>query len=61
MQAARWGAVARTGRTAWNSRIGIVGRTVSAGWLRASRRRRPAELAWPGWVRRWACMNEFEG
>jgi hypothetical protein len=28
------GAVARTGRTAWNSRIGIVGRMVSVGWLR---------------------------
>jgi hypothetical protein len=33
---------------AWNSRIGIVGRMVSVGWLRASRRRRPVELAWPG-------------
>jgi hypothetical protein len=46
------GAVARTGRTTSNSQIGIVGRMVSVGWLRASRRRRPAELAWPGWVRR---------
>jgi hypothetical protein len=34
---------------------------VSVGRLRASRRRRRAERAWPGWVRRWACMNEFEG
>lgn len=61
MQAASWEPLPGAGRTTWNSRIGIVGRMVSVGWLRASRRRRPAELAWPGWVRRWACMNEFEG
>jgi hypothetical protein len=60
IQTASWerlpGPAARPG----NSRIGIAGRTVSVGWLRASRRRRPAELAWPGWVRRWVCTNEFE-